>query len=103
MIQAAGLVGDSGPLPANFVVSNVRATPMPLYMNGARVESMMPMSMLSVGQGLNITVVSYCDRIDVGIIVDPELVPDPWALADCFSLALDELELAGQGVVYRAA
>jgi WS/DGAT/MGAT family acyltransferase len=103
LVRATGLVGDAAPLPANFVVSNVRGTPMPLYMNGARIESLMPMSMLSVGQGLNVTVVSYCDRLDVGIIVDPDLIPDPWALAACFPVALDELELAAEGVVHRAA
>jgi WS/DGAT/MGAT family acyltransferase len=103
LVRATDLAADSSPLPANFVVSNVRSTPMPLYMNGARIESMMPMSMLSVGQGMNVTVVSYCGRIDVGIIVDPELIPDPWELAACFPAALDELDLAAQGVVYRAA
>jgi diacylglycerol O-acyltransferase len=102
MVRLTDLAGDASPLPANFVVSNVRATPMPLYMNGARIESMMPMSMLAVGQGLNVTVVSYCDRIDVGIIVDPELISDPWALAEYFPLALEELELAAEGVIHRA-
>ena len=102
MVRLSDLAGDASPLPANFVVSNVRATPMPLYMNGARIDSMMPMSMLAVGQGLNVTVVSYCDRIDVGIIVDPELIPDPWALAEYFPLALEELELAAEGVIHRA-
>jgi WS/DGAT/MGAT family acyltransferase len=102
LMGAADFAGDTGPLPANFVVSNVRSTPMPLYLAGARIESMMPLSMLATGQGLNVTVVSYCDRIDVGIIVDPELVPDPWELAACFPIALDELEAAAEGVVHRA-
>ena len=58
--------------------------------------------MLTVGQGLNFTVVSYCNHIDVGIIVDPELVPDPWALADHLSTALEELESAAEGVIHRS-
>jgi len=102
LIQAADLAGDFGPLPGNFVVSNVRATPMPLYMAGARIASIMPLSMLSVGQGLNFTVVSYCDRIDVGILVDPQLVPDPWRLVEHLKAALEELEAAAAGVVHRA-
>jgi WS/DGAT/MGAT family acyltransferase len=100
LIKATGAAGDSGPLPANFVVSNVRTAPIPLYLGGAKVESMMPMSMLAVGQGLNVTVVSYCDRIDVGIIVDPELVPDAWEIAEQFPAALEELEAAAEGVIY---
>jgi hypothetical protein len=33
-------------------------------------------------QGLNITLASYLDRLDFGFIVDRELVPDVWDLAD---------------------
>jgi hypothetical protein len=39
----------------------------------------------------------------LGIIVDADLVSDPWALAACFPVALEELEGAAQGVVHRAA
>ncbi len=102
IFRAAELGVDSAPLPANFVVSNVRSTPIPLYIAGARLESMLPMSLLAVGNGLNITLVSYCNRINVGIIVDPELIPDPWELAELFPMALEELETAAEGVVHQA-
>jgi diacylglycerol O-acyltransferase len=102
IMKAADLAGDLGPLPGNFVVSNVRATPVPLYIAGARIVSIMPLSILTVGQGLNFTVVSYCGHIDVGILVDPELVPDPWTLAEHLSTALEELETAAEGVVHQA-
>jgi WS/DGAT/MGAT family acyltransferase len=102
VVKGADLAGDAGPLPGNFVVSNVRGTPMPLYLGGARVESLMPMSLLCSGQGLNVTVVSYCDKIDIGLTVDPELVPDAWRLAEHFPAALEELESAAEGVVHRA-
>jgi diacylglycerol O-acyltransferase len=98
IFRAAELGADSVPLPANLVVSNVRSTPVPLYIAGARLVSMMPLSMLAVGNGLNITLVSYCNRIDVGIIVDPELIPDPWELAELVPMALEELETAAEGV-----
>ena len=45
--------------------------------------------MLNVG--LNFTVMSYEDRVDFGITTDPDLVPDPWAIADCVRAALAEL------------
>ncbi len=90
-------------LPANFVVSNVRSAPVPLYLAGARIETMMPLSILQTGQGLNVTVISYCDKIDVGVIVDPELIADPQHIVDAFENTLQELESAAQGVLHRAA
>ena len=88
--------GDSAAawMPANVVVSNVRGTPVPLYTAGARIECMYPLSVLAESQGLNITVVSYMGRVDVGFTVDPDLVPDAWALAEAIPEALEEL-LAG--------
>ena len=85
---------DATPLPANCVVSNVPSSPEPLYIAGARIEAMVPISMLSATQGLNITVVSYVDRMDFGFTVDPELVPDPWFLSDGIPIALEELKEA---------
>lgn len=77
--------------PANVIVSNVRGTPVPLYCAGARIECMYPMSILAPGQGLNVTMVSYMGRVDVGFTVDPELVPDAWQLAEEVPRALTEL------------
>jgi WS/DGAT/MGAT family acyltransferase len=87
-------------LPGNLVVSNVRSAPVPLYLAGAQIETMMPLSILQTGMGLNVTVISYCNKIDVGVIVDPELVPDPQTIADAFEHALEELEGAARGVRY---
>ena len=53
---------------------------------------MIPISMVQAGQGLNVTVISYIDRMDFGFTVDPDLVPDPWDMADRIPSALDELE-----------
>src|SRR5213075_915444 len=41
-----------------------------------------PVSIVTDGQGLNITVVSYLDRLDFGLIADRDLMPDLWDLAD---------------------
>lgn len=78
--------------PANLVVANVAGSPIPLYVAGARIESVVPVSALLPGVGVNVTVMSYLDRIDFGFVVDPHLVPDPWALADAIPAALEELE-----------
>jgi len=78
-------------VPGNAVVSNVRGTPVPLYSAGARIECMYPLSVLAPGQGLNITAVSYMDRVDIGFTVDPDLVSDPWSLAEGVTLGMEEL------------
>ena len=44
--------------------------------------TLLPMSILSPTQGLNITVVSYCGEMHFGLTVDPELVPEPGVLSD---------------------
>ena len=84
-------MGDAVPLIANVLVSNVRGTPVPLYTAGARIDSMYPMSLLMDTQGLNVTAVSYMDSVDFGFTVDPQLVPEPWAIADRIAGAMQEL------------
>ena len=54
-----------------------------------RVCHQFPVSVVTDGQGLHITVVSYLDRFDFGFIVDRELVHDVWDLAD---MHVDEIE-----------
>jgi hypothetical protein len=54
----------------------------PLFFAGAQLCNTFPVSIVADGQGLNITVASYLDRLDFGFIVDRELVPDVWDLAD---------------------
>jgi hypothetical protein len=77
--------------PGNVLVSNVRGTPVPLYVAGARIETMYPLSILMPSQGLNVTVVSYMGKVDVGWIADPDLVDDIWGLAEEVPRALAEL------------
>ncbi|KZS60720.1 WS/DGAT/MGAT family O-acyltransferase [Mycobacterium ostraviense] len=68
--------------PFNVVISNVPGPRQPLYFAGAKLCHQFPVSIVTDGQGLNITVVSYLDRLDFGFIADRELVPDVWDLAD---------------------
>jgi diacylglycerol O-acyltransferase / wax synthase len=74
---------------ANLVVSNVRGTSRPMYIAGARLMTMYPMSINTNGMGVNITCVSYCDSVDFGVAFAPELVPQPWQLVDGLEEALN--------------
>ncbi len=78
--RGAAAAGQKMPLPTNAVVSNVPMTPFPLYVNSARIEQMVPMSLLGPTQGLNLTLISYCGQIHFGLIYDPDLLPDAWEL-----------------------
>jgi diacylglycerol O-acyltransferase / wax synthase len=74
--------------PFNLVISNVPGPRRPVYFAGAQLRHQFPMSIVTDGQGLNITVMSYLDRLDFGFIVDRDLVPDVWDLAD---MHIDEI------------
>lgn len=73
------------------VVSNVPGPEGSLYACGARVEGAYAASALMEGQGMTITVMSHGGRVDFGLQVDPDLVPDPWLIADRIPGAVAEL------------
>ncbi len=90
---AMGLDGRVPPI-FNVIISNVPGPPFPLYVSGARVQSITPMGPLLYGGGLNITVLSHEDVIDFGFLSCREAVPDPWLIADHIVGAVEELEAA---------
>jgi hypothetical protein len=55
------------------------------------MEHFYPVSVVAEGQGLNMTVQSYLDNLDFGLVADRDLVPDLWDLCDGLSAAMDEL------------
>jgi WS/DGAT/MGAT family acyltransferase len=79
----------------NLVISNVPGPQFPLYMAGARLEANYPISVITDGMGLNITVMSYRGHLDFGIVADREQMPDLWSLMDSLGEALEELRPAG--------
>ena len=60
------------------------------------METYYPVSAIAEGQGLNITVISYKDRLDFGVIACRELVPDVWKFKALFAEGLEELEKAAE-------
>lgn len=75
----------------NAIVSNVPGPPIPLYCGGARLTHAYLLGPLLAGGGLNITVISYVDSVDIGIVICPDIVDDPWEIADAMAPSLVEL------------
>jgi WS/DGAT/MGAT family acyltransferase len=75
----------------NLVVSNVPGPQFPLYMAGARLVANYPVSVITDGMGLNITVMSYDGHLDFGIVADREQMRDVWKLIGWLGDELDEM------------
>lgn len=84
--------------PFNVIISNVPGPRESLYLGGAEMMSYYPVSAITDGQGLNVTVVSYRDHLDFGLIACRELVPDLWDLEASFRESLAELKHAADQV-----
>ena len=83
-------LGNRFQMPVNVTISNVPGPREPLYSAGSRLLHYFPVSTIAEGQGLNITVQSYLNTLDFGLVSCRELVPDVWDLTD---MIVDELEL----------
>src|SRR5262249_38717719 len=67
--------------PFNLIVANIPGPQIPLYIGGARVLGVFPVSAITdVTGALNITFFSYDGSVDFGLIACRELVPDVWNL-----------------------
>jgi WS/DGAT/MGAT family acyltransferase len=66
----------------NLVISNVPGPQSPLYCAGAQLKANYPVSVITDGMGLNITVMSYWGHMDFGIVADRDQMRDVWCLMD---------------------
>ena len=62
-----------------------------MYLAGARQRAQFPIVGVKDGVGLNITVFSYHDSLEFGIVVDRDQVKDPWPILDALRAGLREL------------
>ncbi|HEX8646991.1 MAG TPA: wax ester/triacylglycerol synthase family O-acyltransferase [Thermoleophilaceae bacterium] len=83
-------VGPVGRPTWNLVISNVPGPQFPLYCAGARLVANYPVSVITDGMGLNITVMSYCGHLDFGIVADRDQMKDVQCLLGWLD---DELDL----------
>lgn len=103
LYSSSGLAASHRPIH-NVIISNVPGPDFPLYYAGAEMIAAYPMGPVMEGVGLNITVLSNRGSVDVGFMVDRELVPDVWNMADRVPDALAELqEAAGVSPVTESA
>ena len=99
LLQSPGLVliplGLTSKLPPfNTVISNVPGIQQRMYWNGARLDGSYPVSIVTDGIAVNITMVTNDKNVDFGIIACRRSVPQVQRLIDYMEDALVELENA---------
>ena len=77
--------------PFNLVISNVPGPNVDVYLGGAKLIANYPVSVVTDGQGFNITVTSYGGQMHFGLIGCRELVPDIDVIAGYLVEELDKL------------
>ena len=81
----------------NLVISNVPGPQVPLYCAGARLDANYPVSVITDGMGLNMTVMSYCGHLDFGIVADRDQMPDLRKTIEWLGDSLEELRPKQRG------
>lgn len=98
MVMMSGLGANLRP-PMNLTISNVPGPDRTLYLAGARLEAIYPVSIPAQGQALNITCVSYAGQLNVGFTGSRDSLPHLQKMAVYAGEALEELEsvFTGEG------
>lgn len=91
--QKTGALGMIPPL-FNCTVSNIVLGRQPLYLGGARLELIVPVSFLMDGYSLNVTLVGYTDKVTLGFVGCRDTIPHLQRLAQYTGAAFDEIEAA---------
>jgi WS/DGAT/MGAT family acyltransferase len=89
--MAPGGIAQLAPPPFNLIISNVPGPKKPLYFNGAKLTGVYPLSIPTNNQALNITVTSYVDNMEFGLIGCRRSVPHLQRLLTHLDDALAEL------------
>jgi WS/DGAT/MGAT family acyltransferase len=84
-------IAETHPPPCNLIVANIPGPTVPLYVAGAALTDLFFFGPLHEGVPLDITVVSYGDRMDVSLVGCPDTDPDVGELVVHLDAALEEL------------
>jgi len=74
----------------DFLASNVPGTPIPMYLEGAKVEQFFPFGP-TAGAAVNVTLMSYCGRVCIGLNCDRQAIPDVEEFMRCMTEGFDEV------------
>ncbi|MEQ1682947.1 MAG: wax ester/triacylglycerol synthase family O-acyltransferase [Burkholderiaceae bacterium] len=102
-LYAKARVADRLPAIANVTISNVPGPTVPLYMAGAKMLTNYPTSIVVHGVALNITVQTYNESLEFGLIACGEAMPEVAELARHVQAAFDEFQALPASVVAEAA
>jgi len=102
-LLAKAKVVERLPAIANVAISNVPGPTVPLYMAGAKMLSNYPTSIVVHGIALNITVQTYDQSLEFGLIACGKAMPEIAELADDIQAAFDEFEALPASVAVEAA
>ena len=79
------------PVIANIVISNVPGPQATLYLAGAELKAYYPVSIVTHGLALNVTIVSYAGSLDFGLVACKRTMPDLRSFAKHLTTAHKEL------------
>jgi hypothetical protein len=106
-ILAMGLLGAMGAGPrtlqevllgilarnATAVMTNVPGPQQPLFMAGARIDTLMFWVPQSGDLGMGVSILSYNGEVQFGLVTDRNLCPDPEAVIERFGEEFEKLVL----------
>jgi diacylglycerol O-acyltransferase len=74
----------------DFATSNVKGSPVPVYVSGAQLLEIYPIGPL-LGVAFNLTLMSYLGSLDMALHIDTAAVQDPGLLVECLDDAFVRL------------
>ena len=90
---------DYAPGAVNLMISNVPGPREPIFYAGSQVTAVYPVSFVMHQQALNITLQSYLEQLDFGLVGCKKAVPNIQFIADAI---VEEFELLKQAVAKQA-
>ena len=80
----------------NVIISNVPGPKEKMYWNGAELDGFYPVSIVLNGMALNMTLTSYVDKLEFGLIACRKALPSMQRLLTYLEDALDDLEVVAE-------
>jgi len=75
-LYRGAIAAERIPVIANLAISNVPGPQMKLYLAGMEMTAYYPVSIVTHGLGLNVTIVSYNGSMDFGLVAANSAMPD---------------------------